>query len=64
MSPVREKFIKAIQALPYSIDKEIFNKDTNEILQDVTQKYIELYGSEDLSNTDKEWLQDLTKKGA
>ena len=49
MSPVREKFIKAIEALPYDIDKEILKRDTKEILQEITQKYVEMYGITDLS---------------
>ena len=39
MSPIREKFIKIIDSLPYDLDKEVLNKNTKEILQDVT-KYI------------------------
>ncbi len=32
MSPIREKFIKIIESLPYNIDEEIFKRDTKEIL--------------------------------
>ena len=34
MSPIREKFIKIIDSLPYDLDKEVLNKNTKEILQD------------------------------
>lgn len=64
MSPIREKFICSIQALPYDIDKEILNKETTEILQDVVQKYIELYGTEDLSDIDKKYIEGLIQKGS
>lgn len=62
MSPVREKFIKAIEALPYDIDKEILKRDTKEILQEITQKYVEMYGITDLSEDDKECIQSLIGK--
>ena len=38
MSPVKEKFIEAIKALPYDIDEEILKKDTKENLRKRTQK--------------------------
>lgn len=62
MSPVREKFIKAIESLPYDIDKEILKRDTKEILQEITQKYVEMYGITDLSEDDKECIQSLLGK--
>lgn len=62
MSPVRKKFIKAIESLPYDIDKEILKRDTKEILQEITQKYVEMYGITDLSEDDKECIQSLLGK--
>lgn len=62
MSPVREKFINIIESLPYDIDKEILKRDTKEILQEVTQKYVDTYGVEDLSENDKECIISLTRR--
>ncbi len=62
MSKVRENFIKVIEALPYDLDKEILKRDTKEILQEITQKYVELYGIDDLSEDDKECIQSLIGK--
>ena len=62
MSPVKEKFIEAIKALPYDIDEEILKKDTKDILQDVVQKYVDMYGIDDLSENDKECVQSLIGK--
>ena len=62
MSPIREKFIKAIESLPYDLDKEILKRDTKEILQEITQKYVEMYGITDLSEDDKECIQSLIGK--
>lgn len=59
MSPIREKFIKIIESLPYDIDKEILNKDTKDILQEITKKYVETYGTNDLSENDKECIRSL-----
>ncbi len=59
MSPVREKFVKIIESLPYDLDKEIFKRDTKEILQEITQKYVDTYGTDDLSEKDKECIQEL-----
>lgn len=53
MSPVREKFVNIIESLPYDIDKEIFKRDTFYIFQDVTQRYVDTYGVDDLSEEDK-----------
>lgn len=61
MLPIREKFIKAIESLPYEIDKEILKKDTKEILTEVTQKYIDIYGDSDLSEEDKECIRALIR---
>ena len=60
MSPVREKFIKAIEALPYNIDEEIFKKSEKEIIRDITKKYVEMYGIEELNESDKECIQSIT----
>ena len=38
MSIVKERIIKIIQKLPYNIDEEIYKKDAQEILQDITKK--------------------------
>lgn len=59
MSPVREKFINAIEALPYEIDEEIKKKDVKKILQEITQKYVEMYGTCDLLEKDKECVKSL-----
>lgn len=59
MSPIREKFIKIIESLPYDIDKEILKKDTKDILQEITKKYVETYGTNDLSENDKECIRSL-----
>lgn len=59
MSPIREKFVKVIESLPYEIDKEIFKKSTKEILKDVTKKYIDTYGIDDLSEDDRECIKAL-----
>ena len=62
MSPVREKFVKIIESLPYSIDEEIFKRKTFDILQDVTQKYVDTYGTDDLSEEDKDVINDVLCK--
>ena len=49
VSPISEKFIEAIKALPYDIDEEVLKKDTKDILHDVVQKYVDMYGMDDLS---------------
>ena len=54
MSPIREKFIKIIDSLPYDLDK-----NTKEILQDVTKLYVDTYSTDDLSANDKECIQSL-----
>ena len=59
MSPIRERFIKVIEALPYDIQKEIYNKKTFDILKDVAQKYFDIYGDSDLSDEDKEILHNI-----
>ncbi len=59
MSPVREKFVRIIENLPYDLDKEILKRDTKEILQEITQKYVDTYGTDELSEKDKECIQEL-----
>ena len=59
MSPVREKFIKIIESLPYDIQEEINNKKTFDILKDVTQMYCDTYGTDDLSDEDKDVINDV-----
>lgn len=62
MSPLREKIIKTIESLPYDIDKEILNRDTKDILQEITKQYVETYGFDDLSENDKECIRSLIGK--
>ena len=62
MSQIREKIIKVIESLPYDIDKEVLKRDTKEILQEVTQKYVELYGIDGLTENDVECIQTLIGK--
>lgn len=59
MSPVREKFVKIIESLPYEIDEEILKRDTKDILQEITQKYVDTYGTDDLSEDDKDCIRSL-----
>ena len=59
MSPIREKFVKIIESLPYDIDEEILKRDTKEILQEITQKYIDTYGADDLTEDDKDCVRSL-----
>ena len=59
MSPVREKFIKILESLPYNIDEEILKRDTKDILQEITQKYVTTFGADDLSEDDKECIRSL-----
>ena len=53
MTKVRENFIKAVESLPYDIDEEAKTKDNITLLQDVTKKYVELFGIDDLDENDK-----------
>lgn len=62
MSPVRENFVNVIESLPYNLDEEIFRRDTKDILQEITQKYVKLYGITNLSEDDKECIQSLIGK--
>lgn len=62
MLTIKEKIVKVIESLPYDLDKEIVKRDTKEILQEITQKYVEIYGVEDLSEDDKECIQSLIGK--
>lgn len=59
MSPIREKFINIIETLPYDIDEEILKKNTKEILKEITKKYVDTYGVDDLSENDKECIRSL-----
>lgn len=59
MTKVRENFIKAIELLPYDIDKEAKTKDNITILQDVTKKYIELFGIDGLDENDKMCIESI-----
>jgi len=59
MSPVREKFVKIIEALPYDLQEEIFKTKTFDILKDVTQRYFDAYGIDDLSDEDKEVIHNI-----
>ena len=62
VSPIREKVIKIIESLPYDLDEEILKKDTMEILKEIAQEYVKLYGIDDLSDSDKECVQALVGK--
>lgn len=62
MSPVRENFVNVIESLPYNLDEEILSRDTKDILQEITQKYVKLYGITNLSEDDKECIQSLIGK--
>lgn len=64
MSPVREKFVKIIETLPYDIDKEVLIKDTEEIIVDITKRYVIAYGTDDLSDNDKECIDSILGKEA
>ena len=59
MSPVREKFVKIVESLPYDIDEEILKRDVKSILQEITQKYVETYGTDDLSKNDQDCIMAL-----
>lgn len=59
MSKIKENFIKAIESLPYDIDKELKNKGSLIILQDVTKKYLEEFGTDNLSENDKTCIQSI-----
>ena len=59
MTPVREKFVNIIENLPYELEEEIKTRKTIDILKDVTQRYVDSYGTDDLSEDDKEIIQSL-----
>lgn len=59
MLSVKDKMIKTIESMPYDLDKEILKRDTMEILQEITQKYVELFGTSDLSESDKDCIKSL-----
>lgn len=62
MSLVKENFIKILETLPYDLNKEIYNRSTKELLQEITQHYVNAYGIQDLSENDKECIQLLIGK--
>ena len=62
MTPVREKFMNIIENLPYELEEEIKTRKTIDILKDVTQRYVDSYGTDDLSEEDKEIIQSLIDK--
>ena len=57
MSPIRANFIKVVESMPYSIDEEVLKRNTKEILQEITQKYVDTYGINDLTENDKECIR-------
>lgn len=57
MSTIKENFIQAIDALPYNIDEELLQKDTKTIMQEVIQKYVDMYGIDNLSEHDKDCIE-------
>lgn len=59
MLSVKDKMIKTIESMPYDLDKEILKRDTMEILQEITKKYVELFGTSDLSESDKDCIKSL-----
>lgn len=59
MSAVRERFVKVIEALPYNIDEEIFKRDTRDIIKEITQKYVETYGTDDLLENDIDCIKSI-----
>ena len=59
MTKVRENFIKAVESLPYDIDEEAKTKDNITLLQDVTKKYVELFGIDDLDENDKMCIESI-----
>lgn len=59
MSPVREKFVKIVESLPYDLQEEIYKRKTFDILKDVTQRYFDTYGTDDLSDEDKEVIHNV-----
>ena len=48
-----------LESVPYNIDEEILKRDTKDILQEITQEYVATYGTEDLSEDDKECIRSL-----
>ncbi len=59
MSHVRENFINVIESLPYDLQEEIYKRKTIDILKDITQKYIEIYGYADLSVEDRDLIHNI-----
>lgn len=62
MSQIRTNLINVITSLPYDLDKEILKRDTKEILQEIAQKYVDMYGISDLSENDKECMEEFNKE--
>ena len=59
MTPVREKFVKVVESLPYNLEEEIFKRNTYKILKDVTQRYVDTYGIDDLSFEDQDFIHNV-----
>ena len=59
MSPVREKFVNIIENLPYDLDKEVLKRETKEIVQEITKRYVEIYGIDDLSENDRDCIKSI-----
>ncbi len=59
MLSVKDKMIKTIDSMPYDFDKEILKRDTMDILREIAQKYVELFGVNDLSESDKDCIRSL-----
>ena len=59
MTPVREKFVKVVESLPYKLEEEIFKRNIYEILKDVTQRYVDTYGIDDLSFEDQDFIHNV-----
>lgn len=59
MSPVREKFVKILESLPYEIEEEIKKRSTIDILKEITKKYVETYGIYELSENDIKCIKTL-----
>lgn len=62
MSSIKEKFIKIIKSLPYELEEEIKKRSTFDILNEITKKYVDAYGTDDLSESDKDCIQSLLCK--
>ena len=58
MSLERQKNLLKLQSFYYTIQMKR-KQDTKDILQQITQKYVDTYGVEDLAENDKECLRSL-----